>query len=501
MGFNEMDVEDGYDSPLSLNICTPPISSGELTVEETPQNVMMEPTTRANIPERETLCAAEKVPCPEPHLMGMDDEQDVDEGSTDTGGANEAQVTEMSEPLLEENPVPDKGVANIQMVPPTPPTKPTLTFNNEDMPASILGRISPALPVMPSPKTPAPEEKRLRLRKRKWSFDESIVLTNEFMKQQLTNTDDIRRIRRKVPFTSIEVLKSYRVSDIQQFFLEPSLPGMSVEIQRLYKRVCTDQKENISFREVPRDLRVTSKELLEDRPEPAFNASEIEEARCVHNANTVDTTKIPHKMDLQRESSTELTLEVQGPKGLPLDPVTKLVTAQSKGLDVEISSPFLAAENLNAAETAPAGEAHCVKVSMYEKEGDQASLSILSNVHLSVSREGLSFLEEDSTCVGNGVCAKDTLKAGAGLDTNDLSTRTRAVARYLKTAFQKLDTYQDGPKLNLDRVLSKRTRKEAGRMFFEILCLKSKDYIDVEQEEAYAGIFVLEKPMLYTDNF
>ena len=72
LGFNEMDVEDGYDSPLSLNICTPPISSGELTVEETPQNVMMEPTTGANIPEHETLRAAEKVPCPEPHLMGMD---------------------------------------------------------------------------------------------------------------------------------------------------------------------------------------------------------------------------------------------------------------------------------------------------------------------------------------------------------------------------------------------------------------------------------------------
>ena len=43
LGFNEMDVEARYDSPLTLNISTPPISSGELTVEETPQNVMMEP--------------------------------------------------------------------------------------------------------------------------------------------------------------------------------------------------------------------------------------------------------------------------------------------------------------------------------------------------------------------------------------------------------------------------------------------------------------------------
>ena len=43
LGFNEMDVEASYDSPLTLNISTLPISSGELTVEETPPNVMMEP--------------------------------------------------------------------------------------------------------------------------------------------------------------------------------------------------------------------------------------------------------------------------------------------------------------------------------------------------------------------------------------------------------------------------------------------------------------------------
>ena len=34
--------------------------------------VVTKPTTGANIPEHETLRAAEKVPFPEPHLMGMD---------------------------------------------------------------------------------------------------------------------------------------------------------------------------------------------------------------------------------------------------------------------------------------------------------------------------------------------------------------------------------------------------------------------------------------------
>ena len=59
-----MDVEARYDSPLSLNISTPSISIGELTVEEIPQNVMMEPTTGANILEHETLRVAEKEsPC------------------------------------------------------------------------------------------------------------------------------------------------------------------------------------------------------------------------------------------------------------------------------------------------------------------------------------------------------------------------------------------------------------------------------------------------------
>lgn len=145
LGFNEMDVETGYTSPSSVNVSTPPIHSGKHTAEETPQNVIMEPTTGVNIPQLETLRAAEDVPWPEPHFVGMDEELDAGEDSSDTVGADEAQVTEVSKLLLEESPVRDKGLANIQMAPPTPPTKLTSISSDEDMLASILGRVSPAL--------------------------------------------------------------------------------------------------------------------------------------------------------------------------------------------------------------------------------------------------------------------------------------------------------------------------------------------------------------------
>jgi len=38
-------------------------------------------------------------------------------------------------------------------------------------------------------------------------------------------------------------------------------------------------------------------------------------------------------------------------------------------------------------------------------------------------------------------------------------------------------------------------------MFFEILSLKGEDYIEVEQEAAYADILLLAKPKLYTAKF
>ncbi|KAH0777649.1 hypothetical protein KY290_009060 [Solanum tuberosum] len=60
------------------------------------------------------------------------------------------------------------------------------------------------------------------------------------------------------------------------------------------------------------------------------------------------------------------------------------------------------------------------------------------------------------------------------------SSRTRAVSKYLQTLFIK-ESERGRTSLSMDSLLVGKTRKEASRMFFETLVLKTRDYLHVEQ--------------------
>ncbi|KAA8538806.1 hypothetical protein F0562_025498 [Nyssa sinensis] len=73
------------------------------------------------------------------------------------------------------------------------------------------------------------------------------------------------------------------------------------------------------------------------------------------------------------------------------------------------------------------------------------------------------------------------------LENSGWSSRTRAVAKYLQTLFDK-EAEHGRKALPMDNLLAGKTRKEASRMFFEALVLKTKDYIHVEQGNAFDNI-------------
>ncbi|KAJ4957873.1 hypothetical protein NE237_024984 [Protea cynaroides] len=80
------------------------------------------------------------------------------------------------------------------------------------------------------------------------------------------------------------------------------------------------------------------------------------------------------------------------------------------------------------------------------------------------------------------------------------STRTRAVARYLQTLFEN-DAGHQRKFVHMDNLLAGKTKKEAARMFFESLVLKTKDYIHVEQENAFANINIKPRGKLMKASF
>ncbi|WZZ22252.1 hypothetical protein YC2023_123639 [Brassica napus] len=81
------------------------------------------------------------------------------------------------------------------------------------------------------------------------------------------------------------------------------------------------------------------------------------------------------------------------------------------------------------------------------------------------------------------------------LENNGWSSRTRAVAKYLQTIFDK--EAENGKNVIVaDKLLAGKTRKEASRMFFETLVLKTRDYVQVEQAKPYESIIIKPRPKL-----
>ncbi|KAL6586860.1 hypothetical protein OROMI_001848 [Orobanche minor] len=85
-------------------------------------------------------------------------------------------------------------------------------------------------------------------------------------------------------------------------------------------------------------------------------------------------------------------------------------------------------------------------------------------------------------------------------DNSGWSSRTRAVSKYLHTAFAK--EAECGRKfLSMDDILNGKSRKEASRMFFETLVLKTRDYIHVEQPNPHGEITIKPRTRLMKSDF
>ncbi|KAH7542143.1 hypothetical protein FEM48_Zijuj02G0042000 [Ziziphus jujuba var. spinosa] len=86
------------------------------------------------------------------------------------------------------------------------------------------------------------------------------------------------------------------------------------------------------------------------------------------------------------------------------------------------------------------------------------------------------------------------------LENSGWSSRTRAVAKYLQILFDK-EAVHGRKVLPMDNLIAGKTRKEASRMFFETLVLKTRDYIHVEQPKPFDNISIKPKIKLMKSDF
>ncbi|KAL2941447.1 Sister chromatid cohesion 1 protein 4 [Bienertia sinuspersici] len=86
------------------------------------------------------------------------------------------------------------------------------------------------------------------------------------------------------------------------------------------------------------------------------------------------------------------------------------------------------------------------------------------------------------------------------LDNSGWSARTRAVANYLQALFEK-ESDEMKKVISLDSLLVGKSRKEASRMFFETLVLKTKDYVHAEQDSTFRDIKITPRGKLMKPGF
>ena len=78
------------------------------------------------------------------------------------------------------------------------------------------------------------------------------------------------------------------------------------------------------------------------------------------------------------------------------------------------------------------------------------------------------------------------------------SVRTKGVANRLQQVFQEKGMEESVP---LDGLLGGYGRRTAAKMFFEVLVLKTSNFIDVKQESPYGNVDLLPTPQLMTTAF
>ncbi|KAI7742828.1 hypothetical protein M8C21_005668, partial [Ambrosia artemisiifolia] len=111
----------------------------------------------------------------------------------------------------------------------------------------------------------------------------------------------------------------------------------------------------------------------------------------------------------------------------------------------------------------------------------------------------LNFDDDDDEADAGGDYAPDE-EATRVIDNSGWSSRTKAVAKYLQIMFDK-EGERGRNMLAVNNLLVGKTRKEASRMFFETLVLKTKDYIHVEQADPYENINIFPRAKLLKSDF
>ncbi|KAK8580146.1 hypothetical protein V6N13_143272 [Hibiscus sabdariffa] len=313
----------------------------------------------------------------------------------------------------------------------------TLSVTLDSTPQSMLrdasGATTPNFMLIP---TPARKEHSRFSRKRKCLFDDVIVFPNDIMRQWIKDASDLVSKRGKDGRAALVARKTW-ISNLPQSFSEPSVPCAS-ELKSIYcgKRLRLLESFNIT----------KSPEHMDSHEHPT--------------AGIAPQTPIQQSTSLIVEERTEIA---------PQTPVLHSKSSRPFG-----SPKDLKYDNLD--------EVRPLNVDPTQIMGKEPSLNEIIEVSSQNKNEDLDLnldmhSDEDNNQEKDG-----------------WSSRTRMVAKRLQRNFIDQKKKGEEEKVYLSQLLEGRTKKASAKVFYEILVLKTRGLVDVEQEDGFGDILVLKSP-------
>uniref|UniRef100_A0A0E0I9F7 Rad21/Rec8-like protein N-terminal domain-containing protein n=1 Tax=Oryza nivara TaxID=4536 RepID=A0A0E0I9F7_ORYNI len=322
---------------------------------------------------------------------------------------------------------------------------------------------------------PAQDKRRIR-------YDNEIVFSNSYMKRQIDGGELHRLVskRRKLPQAAVDVWKFNRIRQKDGFLLDPLVHGMCATLRQTYERtfphVIDPEAESGSVEHTPGVANDSIQDTHDHQLSPKSPGNT--DAQPEHQFNQ----QAPRNSDGQPE-----------PELNPKSPIPRFSPQNIPSPIRDDNSPF---------KTPGAGGTPKSRLGETPASGTPADMSYMSPGQDSDPQVSpFPFNDEldgDLPEIPSLMSTPGVIStAGTGTTgLGSMSARTRAVAQYFKDQMASATSDDQPGKFILNRILEGRHRKQAARMFFETLVLKSYDYIDVEQEAAYGDIAVSVKPSL-----
>ncbi|CAN1725355.1 Sister chromatid cohesion 1 protein 2 [Linum perenne] len=394
---------------------------------------------------------------------------------------------------------------------------------------------TPEFSVIP---TPAAKDTAPAHRRRKYIFDDIIVIPNDLIKQNLEDPCELVAKRRKIPRTALDSWRAYRLPDLHRCLMEPLIPCLSLEIGCIPARRRSKKSDTEKTVDTPK--KNLSRYTIGQSTKTVEPADKLETLNSEHGTRSVETGELKDKsemLDSQHGTRSVQTVELSDAIGHSVSPSIGRLVEGVESLEnlgdswhpvVDEAAEVGPQEKLDGHEPENAGQ---TSEQLVIAPGTPARLSVqIMNPPRELNTPELGYVSEPTriapetpmqytgivrsyesperpdSCNSDLVGPRFDQKKGEEIDFNFMnedtraedesqnmygwSERTRVVARFLQKSFQEKIRNGEEEEVKLLQLLEGRSKKESARVFYEILVLKSKGHVEVKQESGYGEVVV-----------